>query len=75
MKIRYSLEQMDEQKKQGVDYITALECPEIEQLQKNKVIQLSFMKLAFADIIHEFNDIKICSIQILNSEEFIKSLN
>lgn len=50
MKIRYNLEQMDDGEKEGIDYITALERSEIEQLLKNKVIQLSLFGKELAEI-------------------------
>lgn len=52
MKIRYNLEQMTDQDKEGIDYITGLERAEVDQLIKNKVIQLSLFSKELAEVIH-----------------------
>ena len=41
MKIRYNLEQLDEAKEEGIDYITGLTHSEIRSLIDQKIIQLS----------------------------------
>jgi len=50
MKIRYNLDQMDDPDKEGIDYITALERPEMEQLIRNGVIQLSLFGKELAEV-------------------------
>lgn len=52
MKIKYNLEQMSQEDKEGIDYITGLERPEIDQLIKNKVIQLSLFSKELAEVNH-----------------------
>lgn len=50
MKIRYNLDQMTDTEKAGIDYITALERPEIERMLKNKEIQLSLFGKELAEV-------------------------
>ncbi len=52
MKIRYNLEQMNDADKKGIDYITGLERPEIEQLLRKDIIQLSLFSKELAEINH-----------------------
>ena len=53
MKIRYNLEQMNEEEKEGVNYITGLTHIEIEELVKNDVIQLSLFSKDLVEIEHD----------------------
>ena len=50
MHIRYNLEQMDEEEKEGIGYITALTIDEIRTLLKREVIQLSLFSKELAEI-------------------------
>ena len=52
MKIKYNLELLSDADKQGIDYITGLERPEIERLIKNEVIQLSLFSKKLAEVNH-----------------------
>lgn len=52
MKIKYNLDKMEEGDKVGIDYITGLERPEIEQLLSKNIIQLSLFSKKLADVEH-----------------------
>lgn len=50
MRIRFNLEELDDQEKQGVYYISALSNSEIRALLKDKIIQLSFFSKELVEI-------------------------
>lgn len=50
MRIRYNMEQMEEEEKEGIEYITALTIEEIKTLLKRDVVQMSLFSKELAEI-------------------------
>ncbi len=69
MKIRYNLEQLDEAKKEGIDYITGLTHSEIRSLIDQKIIQLSLFTKELAEVEHEGQRYILSVNEILKEQE------
>lgn len=68
MRIRYNLEQMSEQERQGVEYITALSIEEIRSLIKEETLQLSFFSKDLAEVEQEGVRYVLCTNPELEKE-------
>ena len=69
MKIRYNLEQLDEAKKEGIDYITGLTHSEIRSLIDQDIIQLSLFTKELAEVEHEGQRYILSVNEILKEQE------
>jgi len=69
MKIRYNLEQLDEAKKEGIDYITGLTHSEIRSLIDQNIIQLSLFTKELAEVEHEGQRYILSVNEILKEQE------
>jgi transposase len=61
MRIRYNLEQMEEEEKQGIGYITALSIDEIRGLIKEDVIQLNLFAKDLVEVENEETRYVLCT--------------
>jgi len=61
MRIRYNLDLMDEQERQGIEYITALSIEEIRSLVKEETLQLSLFSKDLAEIEQEGTRYVLCT--------------
>ena len=69
MKIRYNLEQLDEAKKEGIDYITGLTHSEIRSLIDQNIIQLGLFTKELAEVEHEGQRYILSVNEILKEQE------
>lgn len=68
MRIRYNLEQMEEEEKQGIGYITALSIDEIRGLIKEDVIQLNLFAKDLVEVEDEGTRYVLCTNPELEKE-------
>ncbi len=68
MRIRYNIEQLNEEEKQGIGYITALSIEEIRCLIKQDVIQLNLFSKDLVEIENEGERYVLCTNPVLEEE-------
>jgi|GEM_PF-3272954 len=68
MRIRYNIEQLNEEEKQGIGYITALSIEEIRCLIKEDVIQLNLFSKDLVEIENQGERYVLCTNPILEQE-------
>jgi len=69
MRIRYNLEQLNEEEKQGIGYITALSIEEIRCLIKEDIIQLDLFSKDLVEIENEGERYVLCTNPLLEEEQ------
>ncbi len=69
MRIRYNIEQLNEEEKQGIKYITALSIEELRCLIKEDTIQLNLFSKDLVEIENEGERYVLCTNPILEEEQ------
>lgn len=69
MRIRFNLEQMKDEEKEGITYISGLTLSEIRSLEKKEVLQLSLFDKDLVEIEHDGKRLVLCTNPILQIEQ------